>query len=359
VLEITYRCNMNCRICFADANRETFEPTLPEVKRMFETALAANRFCSVQLSGGEPTVRDDLPEIIRMGKAMKIMHLQVNTNGLRLAADPDYARALKDAGTDLIYLQFDGLRDDVYETIRGRPMLDVKLRAIEACEKAGLGVLLVPVVVPGVNLDNLGEIVRFAKAHIPTIRGVHFQPVSYFGRFPGRTPPDESRCSLSDVLHALVEQSDGELQLRHFVPRKQYEPHCDFSSTYFLDESGSLRAISDRRQNAADTAETDFVEKTNRYTEKRWRYQPGTNVPPKNELERFALRTVTHSFCLSGMGFQDVWNVDLERLKGCCVHVVTPDGRLVPLCAFHLTGASGERLYRNRRPEEEMPHDSL
>lgn len=345
ILEITYRCNMHCSICFADANTEHFDPDLTQIERMYRAALASNRFCSIQLSGGEPTVRDDLPDIVRLGKNLGVMHLQVNTNGLRIAEDPAYLRALKEAGTDLIYLQFDGVDDDIYRTIRGRELLDIKKKAIDNCAAAGLGVLLVPVVIPGVNLDRLGDIIRFAKARIPTVKGVHFQPVSYFGRFPGQAPPDEGRCGLSDVIHALCEQTDGEMLLRHFVPRKQFDPHCDFSSTYYLDETGRLVAMSSFEQNDTDTERTDFVAKTNRYTDKRWRLQPGASA--ETPLQKFALRTMTHSFSVSGMGFQDVWNLDLGRLRGCCIHIVTGDGTLVPFCAFHLTSASGRRLYEN------------
>ena len=345
ILEITYRCNMNCNICFADANEERFEPDMAAIGKMFAAALKSNRFCSVQLSGGEPTVREDLPEIIRLGKSMGVTHLQVNTNGIKIAQDPEYLRSLRDAGLDLIYLQFDGLDDGIYHTIRGRDMLSVKMQAIENCEKLGVGVLLVPVVIPGVNLHRLGEIISFAKAHIPVVKGVHFQPVSYFGRYPGRVPPDESRCGLSDVIHALVEQSGGELKMEDFVPRKQFDPHCDFSSTFYLDEEEHLVPTSDWHQNRCDTEETDFVEKTNKYTNKRWRFQPEKDTG--SDLMRFAMRTLTHSFCISGMGFQDVWNIDLGRLRGCCVHMITGKGEVIPFCAFHLTGENGQRLYKN------------
>lgn len=57
-------------------------------------------------------------------------------------------------GLDLIYLQFDGLDDSIYRTVRGRDMLDIKLKALENCEKLGVGILLVPVVIPGVNLHR-------------------------------------------------------------------------------------------------------------------------------------------------------------------------------------------------------------
>lgn len=344
ILEITYRCNMQCNICFADANAEKFEPDLGQIKLMYQAALNSNKYCSVQLSGGEPTVRDDLPEIIKLGKEMGIVHLQVNTNGIRIANDIEFLKKMKDAGLDLIYLQFDGTDDEIYRPIRGRDMFEIKKKAIENCEKLGVGILLVPVVIPGLNLHRLGEIIDFAKSHIPTIKGVHFQPVSYFGRYPGQTPPDESRCGLSDVLHALDEQCE-ELSMEHFVPRKQFDPHCDFSSTYYLSEEGKLVPMSNKNQNCGDTEETDFVEKTNVYTDKRWRYQSAKGGEGK--LMKFVMRTLTHSFCVSGMGFQDVWNIDLGRLKGCCVHMITGKGEVIPFCAFHLTSESGERLYMN------------
>ena len=129
------------------------------------------------------------------------------------------------------------------------------------------------------------------------------------------------------------------------MPRKQFDPHCDFSSSYYLDESGNLIALSEKTQNAGDTEETDFVAKTNRYTDKRWRFQP--EKQSDRPLIDFALRTMTHSFSISGKGFQDVWNIDLGRLRGCCVHSVTDRGELIPFCAFHLTSADGTRLYQN------------
>lgn len=350
IMEITYRCNMSCNICFADSNAESFEPDMEQIRAMYAAALRSNKYCSVQLSGGEPTVRGDLPEIVRVGKDMGVVHLQINTNGIRIAEDADYLQALKDAGADLIYLQFDGLSDDIYRAIRGRDMAEIKRRAVENCERAGIGVLLVPVVIPGLNLHRLGEIIDFAKEHIPTVKGVHFQPVSYFGRFPGNSPPDESRCGLDDVLHALTEQC-GELKMEHFVPRKQFDPHCDVSSTYYLDESGALVPMTRFDQNDGDTEKTDFVSKTNCYTDKRWRLQKAESQP-ETPIKKFALRTLTHSFSVSGKGFQDVWNVDLGRLQGCCVHIVRGDGKLIPFCAFHLTAADGTRLYRNQEAKK-------
>jgi uncharacterized radical SAM superfamily Fe-S cluster-containing enzyme len=68
----------------------------------------------------------------------------------------------------------------------------------------------------------------------------------------------------------------------------------------------------------------------------------GINV---SSLDAF-LQEDKQSFCISGMAFQDAWNLDLDRLRDCFLHVLSPDQRLVPLCAYNLTGVSGQTLYR-------------
>ena len=102
VLEITYRCNMNCAICFADTAKHQYEPDLAKIRKMYEAAYRFGGGCSIQLSGGEPTMREDIFDILRMGKEMHFSHIQVNTNGIRLAQETGYAARLKEAGADLI-----------------------------------------------------------------------------------------------------------------------------------------------------------------------------------------------------------------------------------------------------------------
>lgn len=144
------------------------------------------RQANIQLSGGEPTVRDDLPDIIRLGREKGFTYFQLNTNGLRLAREPGYAQKLKQAGLNCVFLQFDGVTNGPYQALRGAPLLEEKKRAIQSCAAARLGVVLVPVVAPGINLDQLGAILDFALEWLPVVRGVHFQPITYFGRFPGQ-----------------------------------------------------------------------------------------------------------------------------------------------------------------------------
>jgi uncharacterized radical SAM superfamily Fe-S cluster-containing enzyme len=348
VLEITYRCNLECRICFADTAKARFDPQLAEIKGMYETVIKNGAYCSIQLSGGEPTVREDLPQIIALGKKMGFPHIQINTNGLKIAADPSYVQSLKAAGADLVYLQFDGTTDQIYEQIRGKKLFEIKQKAIANCAKAGIGVLLVPTIIPKVNLDNIGEIIAFAKQHQPVVKGVHFQPVSYFGRYPAKIPADDDRISLDDVIREMEAQTKGEISRDDIVPRKRYDAHCAFSSLYYLSPAGKLLAITKEQQNQIINETTDFAKKTNAFTNAHWRMATAQEAENSyGPMAEFKARLRDYTLSITGMGFADVWNLDLKRLQGCCVHVITKDGRAVPLCAFHATGINGERLYQN------------
>lgn len=358
VMEITNSCNMACPICFAQAGQTVpFNPDIETIRGMYQAILDSGGICSVQLSGGEPTARDDLPEIISMGKSMGFKHIQVNTNGIRISEDIEYLEALKEAGADLIYLQFDGTREDIHMFTRGREMLPIKNGAIENCRKAGMGVLLVPVIVRGLNDDNIGGILRFAKSNMPVVKGIHFQPASWFGRFPYEQPSDEKRMTLPDVLKSLIEQTDDGFEMDHFIPRKRFDSHCAFSSLFLLDYENRLHAATKigaeskelirERMEAYKAAKAGkdnsdyFTNGANTFTDKHWRMGEKGKSGDWEAIERIR----DYRLSISGMPFQDVWNIDIERLKGCCVHVVGTENKLIPLCAYHLTAADGSRIY--------------
>ena len=127
VLEVTKRCNLHCPVCFASAgeSQEKGDPSICEIEKQFDFLMEHGGPFNIQLSGGEPTMRDDLPEIIRMRREKGFTFFQLNTNGIRLAEEEEYARKLKKAGLNTVFLQFDGVSDDVYRTLRGQDMMEV------------------------------------------------------------------------------------------------------------------------------------------------------------------------------------------------------------------------------------------
>ena len=347
VLEITLRCNLRCPVCFAsaDENRK-YEPDIEVIRGMYEAAMEGVGACTIQLSGGEPTVRDDLPQIIALGREVGFSHILINTNGVRIAREPDYLRCLKDAGASAIYLQFDGVTDDVYRYTRGRNLFDVKRQALANCAVEKIGVILVPTIVPRVNDRQLGDIIQFAKSRIPTVKGVHFQPISYLGRYP-HPPGDEDRITIPDVIRALECQTDGELKWQDFLPRHAQDSHCSFSSFFILTQGGKLQAMSNlargRVTGWGSCSEPPPEESSRRFMSRHW--QLDESCCQSWGADDFYSRVLNYYLTISCMPFQDVWSLDIDRLRGCCGHVVTPGRQIIPFCAYYLTSSSGQRLY--------------
>lgn len=299
-------------------------------------------------------MRDDLPLIINLAREMGFEHIQVNTNGLRIAEDTEYLKNLKQSGASLIYLQFDGFTDDVYQSIRGKNLLKYKFKTIENCAKVKLGVMLVPTLISGVNDDQIGELIHYAIKKVPVVKGILFQPVSYFGRYP-RPPKDEDRITVPDILEAIEDQTNGIIKKDSFIPRKRKESYCAFSGSFFLTIENRLIPMTNyiKAKEAVCALDSQLVlpaEQSRKFINKQWRFiDPSSERKENNEgsLQSLLERIKTHSFSISCKPFQDAWNIDLERLKRCCVHVISADKRRVPLCIFYCTGINGRRLYGN------------
>ena len=335
LLEVTERCNLRCRFCFARGGEGAREPGLDELKDAIREIVRQCGSPLLQLSGGEPTLRDDLAELVRFAKEAGCSYVQLNTNGLRLAREPAYARRLAEAGLDIVFLQFDGTREEIYETLRGAPLLEVKKEAIRVCGEARIGVTLVPTVVRGVNDDDLGGIVSFACARAPAVRGVHFQPVSYFGRYPGK-PEEAERYTLDRLMADLGEQAG--IPLESFMPSRCDHPLCGFHASFLIEPQGALRPLS----SIAHSAHSRGCEKDNReYVARHWRRAPEEPRPAGlssdgMDFDAFLYRLRHESMTLSAMAFQDAMNLNIERLHRCSLHVYDR-GRIKPFCAKYLT----------------------
>jgi hypothetical protein len=353
VIEVTNLCNLNCPICFATANEcgYKYHPSKDEIKKMFQTVVDYVKSPRViQLSGGEPTIRDDLPELVKMAKDMGIEHVEVNTNALRISEDMDYLKALVDAGLDSFYFQFDGIDDNIYMQTRGRKMFDVKKKAIENCGVVSVGVTLVVTVSPNINLDHVGKIIEFAALNVPTVKGVHFQPITYFGRYPIE-PTDKDRITLPDLAMAIEKQTMGMLKADNFLPTSCSNVHCDMKSLSVVLPDGSLFPLTTMAL-GPPTKTDDIADKTRTEVSQFWRFIEESMDGPSEEgggtWREFISRAKTHYLTVSAMAFQDVWTGETDRWERCCIHTVTPDGKLIPFCLFNCTSSDGETMYRRR-----------
>ncbi len=235
--EITTACDLNCPVCFAASGGTAPFAPLAELAGHLPWIREQAGDIVLQLSGGEPTLYPELPKLVREAKKL-FSSVQLNTNGLRLAEDPNLARALAEAGLSWVFLQFDGVTDATYIALRGRPLLREKLAAIKHCAAAGLPVILVPTLAAGVNNRELGPLLRLALDHAPGVRGLHVQPMTFAGR--NHLPVSSARITLPEVLTALCEQSDGLILPEHATPPGCEHERCSFHCRYRLTPEGGL-----------------------------------------------------------------------------------------------------------------------
>ena len=345
LLEVTQRCNLRCRFCFANGGSAADDPPLEELKAAVREIAVRCEGPLLQLSGGEPTLRDDLPELVRCAKEAGCRCVQLNTNGLRLAREPGYAERLAEAGLDIVFLQFDGTRDEIYETLRGAALLEEKREAIRVCSALRVGVTLVPTVVRGVNDGELGAIVAFARREAPGVRGVHFQPVSFFGRYP-TLPRDEDRYTLDELMAALSEQAG--IPLSCFQPSRCDHPLCGFHASFLIDPKGGLRPLS----SIAHSSRSRGCARDNReYVARHWTRpapepEPAGAFAEEMDFDTFLYRLRHESLTLSAMAFQDAGNLNIERLHRCSLHVYE-GGKIKPFCARYLSAVEAGGQTKN------------
>jgi 7,8-dihydro-6-hydroxymethylpterin dimethyltransferase len=353
IIEVNTACNLDCPICFADSGtgpqEHGYSLTLAQVESMLDSFVRAEGEPeSVQLSGGEPSIHPQILEMLRAARDRGIALVMLNTNGIRLARDQRFAPALAEIGVH-VYLQFDGFSEETQMAMRGKSLTEEKLRALDHCAEAGVSVSLAAAVERDLNEHEVGAIVRFGIEH-PAVTGVFFQPVTHSGRFrPDADPLD--KLTNSDVIEALCEQLPEWFRQDDFVPVPCCSPTCR-SATFALYDGEDLVPL----PRLVDVEEyLDYV--TNRAVpdpevlaalEGLWSAKAaGGSEPVTERLDCVACSTgmppelrevAARGFMIVTQDFQDPYTLDVEKLRKCCVSEITPDGRLIPFCAYNSVG---------------------
>lgn len=315
-------CNINCPVCFTRTEQDkNWEPPLNELENLIDYYRAqAGEGAILELCGGEPTTRNDLSQIASYAAGAGFDYIQLNTNGLRLSQNAGYCRMLKNSGITTVYLGFDGVTEGPYLTKYGRPMLEIKKKAVKNCAIAGLAVVLVTCIIPGENDDQLGAIINFAKSNIPAVKGVYFQPVSFFGTYDCDML---KRITVPEVLRKIEEQTDGEIEASCFSPGAYEHAQCAFNGNFILYRSRELIPITKFRVRKYDSEGYIGIRKAVRKT-----WMPGDG----------------NTLTIGGMGFQDAWNIDLFRISRCSVQIIGRDHQMMPLCSKYLTDDMNRKL---------------
>ncbi len=388
-IDVTNRCNLRCSFCFANAYKRgyVYEPSFEQIVEMMRIVREERPVPvpAIQFSGGEPTLREDLVDILRVAKDLGFLQIQLASNGVKIARDETLVRRLFDAGLCTLYLHFDGISKTT------EPFLEVKKQAIANCRKVKLGVVLVPTILKGVNDNEAGSIVKFAAENVDVIRGVNFQPVAFTGAASAEER-EGRRFTIPDLCDRIEAQTGGEIQKSDFYPvpcvvaisklveaytgKPQVElsahPHCGVATYVFITENGLLpinrfvdvdgffasmdEMTSELLKGGLLSRAKVFMkglkginecisEKDHliavKFKEKLKKILMDQDYAELGEFHRGALFVGT-------MHFMDVYNYDVERVRRCVIHYATPDPvrRIVPFCAYNSGPTYREEIER-------------
>jgi uncharacterized radical SAM superfamily Fe-S cluster-containing enzyme len=393
-IDLTNRCNLNCPVCFAnaDASGQVVEPSIEEVRRMLDAACEVDvvRPVCFQFTGGEPTVHPDFCEALREASKRGFAQIQVATNGLKFAHDPEFAFAAAEAGLNIAYLQFDGMSDQVYKRARGRPLLEIKLKAIVNLFSAGIRTVLVPTIVKGVNEHQIGPIVQFAVHNTDKISGISWQPVSFTGRIDYQQRVKQ-RFTVADLASEIERQTGLVDRYRDWYPfsfvdpfarlleaitgqpqtRLSCHPTCGIGTYLIVDSKEydvvplpaflDVEPLMDKMSQLADDLEKGRIFRkltVMRALRNMEQYFHPERAPSGWTFEtcvdfmmdfvdfrkRFSnnkarqkkvVGTSHRSILMASMHFQDAYNYQIDRVRRCVVQYAALDGRLYPFCTYN------------------------
>ena len=365
LIDVNEACNLSCPVCFSDSSpQRSLHRPLAEIERMMDALVRSEGEPDLlQLSGGEPTIHPEILEILAAAKRRPIRHVMLNTNGIRIAEDPEFVKRLADLRPGFeVYLQFDSLRPEAHVNLRGADLTRIRRQALENLERAGISTTLVVVVKQGVNDAEIPAIIDHALQW-RCVRGVVLQPIQDAGRNEG-FDASKDRFPLSAIRRRIVD-SGGPFGEGDIIPLP-----CNPESIaigYALRKGTQIAPVT-----SFFPRELLVEALPNAITFEKY---PDLH---KQVLEFFSLATAECNnekklaellCCLpevplpAGLGYEDTFrvvivefmdahNFCLGRVKRSCIHFVTPEEKIIPFETYNLFYRDAAAQARMRRSLE-------
>jgi len=349
LVEITDNCNLRCPVCFAGSGPErvTHKP-LATVLAMLD-AVVANEGTPdvVQISGGEPTLHPDFFAILDAARARPIRHLMVNTNGIRIAQDREFAARLAEYRQGFeVYLQFDSFEPAALKTLRGADLSRIHAQAIERLNELDISTTLVMTLKKDLNDGEIGKLIDYGLSQ-PCVRGVTLQPIQDAGRVESYDAK-VNRLTVSEIRRRIAEQTQA-FTLSDIIP-VPCNPDT-LAMGYALKLGGStlpLTRLVDPQILLKGDSNTITFEHDPAIKKQIFELF-STNQSPDGQAAKLSelLCCIPQVETPAGVGYRDVFRVlivqfmdalslDIRALKKSCIHIAQPDGRLIPFESFNL-----------------------
>lgn len=350
LIEICDACNLTCPICYAGSGQHRTEfRSLEQIEAMLDCVVRNEKQPDVvQISGGEPTLHPDFFRVLAMCKERPIRHLMVNTNGIRIAQDAEFAARLADFMPEFeVYLQFDSLRREPLMQLRGADLRSIREKALERLNDLGISTTLVVTVERGINDDELGAIIDYALQQ-PAVRGVTIQPVQQAGRVQG-FESTQHRLTLTEVRRRILEQTDV------FRPEDLIPVPCHpdaLAMAYALKLGGKIVPLTGMvpPEVLINGAKNTIVFEKEAGLKDQIFKLFATNHSPSSQAStlRELLCCLPKVMLPSDLGYGNLFRVlivqfidaeafDVRSVKKSCIHIAHPDGkRLIPFDTFNM-----------------------
>lgn len=349
LIEVTESCNLKCPICYAESSpdRKTFR-SLEQIEAMMDAVVANEGEPDIiQISGGEPTIHPDFFAILDAAKARPIKHIMVNTNGVKIASDREFVRRLAEYKPGFeIYLQFDSFEAEVLKELRGADLRIIREKALAHLNEFNISTTLVVTLKKGLNDHEIGKIIQFGLQQ-PAVRGVTFQPIQAAGRLE-QFDPALDRLTLSEVRQQIIAQSYV-FQAEDIIPVPCH-PDC-LAMGYALKLGGKvipLTGLIDKEVLLQGSRNTIVFEQDETIRDRVFSLFSTSHSPESSALSLKSLLCCLplarvpegigydNVFRVIIMQFLDPYNFDVRSVKKSCVHIVHPDGRIIPFDTYNM-----------------------
>jgi len=349
IVEVNEHCNLTCPVCFAGSSpAHTMQRSMEEIEFMFDVLVDSEGEPDVvQLSGGEPTLHPQFLDIVRLAKSKPIRHLMINTNGLRIAQDPEFVAGLAELKQGIeIYLQFDSFERDALMEMRGADLRRIRLDALAALEKHNISTTLVSTIKKGLNDQEIGKTIDFALDY-RCIRGVTFQPIQDAGR-NADFDKNTDRVMVTDIRNQII-KAGGAFKAEDIIPLP-CNPEM-ISVGYGIRNGRDVAPVTSFLPHDLLVSAIPNTMNFEQYPELRTKVEEFFSLATTEQTAETRLGDLL--CCLpqvpipNGLGYENIFRIAIVSfmdaysfcvggVKRSCIHFVTPKGQIIPFDTYNL-----------------------